>query len=566
MTYNDFINNAALLVLLSMLSGYFRYQWQKEHAIKDIVLGMLYGLFAVAAMSTTMRLAPGAIFDGRSIILALAGLFETPLVVLIAAGIGTVYRLFLGGAGTLTGVGSLVISGAIGLAFKYFIQKGRYHLTPLRLLLLGIITHCMLLMWFITLPRDTFVLMMRTIALPYLLIFSLATMLIGIFMESQEQRLKTEKQLAESEKRYRELVTNLHEGIWLVDEDRKTAYVNPSMAKMLGYEREEMLGRSVFDFMDKKYHRDTEKRLARRQQGQREQYEREFIHKNGSRLHTLVSVAPVYDDNGKYTSSLASIQDITQRVTAERKLAEQSRHLEEIVAERTRQLESAQAQLIRSEKLAALGELAGSVGHELRNPLSVIANAVYLLKASLKNQDPKMRDYLRLIDQETRTASRIISELLNYSRIRIADTENVDAGKLVNDLLEEIELPANIQLEKRVSSRLPKVAVNPQQVKQILANLITNACQAMPKGGTLSISVGKRANEVLVSVKDSGMGISEENLARLFEPLFTTKEKGLGFGLALSKKLAEINNISIEVVSEVDQGSDFLLKFPAVTG
>jgi len=565
MTYNDFINNAALLVLLSMLSGYFRYQWQKEHAIKDIALGLLYGLFTIIAMTTPLKLE-GAIFDGRSIILAVAGLFEKPLVVLIAAGIGTVYRIYLGGIGTLTGVGSLVISGAIGLAFKYYIQKGRYRLTPLRLLLLGVITHCILLMWFITLPRDTFVLMMRTAALPYLLIFSLATMLIGIFMESQEQRLKTEKQLAESERRYRELVTNLHEGICLVDEDRKAAYVNPSMAKMLGYEREEMLGRSVFDFMDKKYHRDTEKCLARHQQGQREQYERELIHKNRSRLHTLVSVAPVYDDNGDYTGSLAGIQDITQRVTVERKLAEQSRHLEEIVAERTRQLESAQAQLIRSEKLAALGELAGSVGHELRNPLSVIANAVYLLKASLKNQDPKMHDYLCLIDEETRTASRIISELLDYSRIRIADTENVDAGKLVNDLLEEIELPANIQLEKRVSSRLPKVAVNPQQVKQILANLITNACQAMPKGGTLSISVGKRGNEVLVSVKDSGVGISEENLARLFEPLFTTKEKGLGFGLALSKKLAEINNISIEVVSEVGQGSDFLLKFPAVTG
>lgn len=562
MTYTDFINNAALLVLLSMLSGYFRYQWQKEHSVKDLALGILYGLFTVIAMTIPMRLAPGAIFDGRSIIMALAGLFEGPLVVLIAGVMGIFYRVYLGGVGTLTGAGSIIISGLIGLAYQRFITKKAYRLTPLRLLLLGVITHAVLLLWFITFPYNTFLLIIQTVSIPYVTVFSLATMLIGIFMESQEQRLRAEKQLAESEKRYRELVTNLHEGIWEVDHNSLTTYVNPSMAAMLGYEREEMLGRSLFDFVDKKFHRDTQEHIALRHQGVREQYEREFICKDGSTLHGILSVAPVYDEKGNFAGSLAGIQDITARVTAERKLEEQSRHLEDIVAERSKQVESMQAQLIRSEKLAALGELAGSVGHELRNPLSVIANAVYLLRTALKESDPKIKDYLRLMDEETRNASRIISELLDYSRIRISDAESVNANSLIEELLAGMDLPGHIRLEKRLSSRLPNVTVNPQQVKQILSNLVSNACQAMPRGGTLSISARKRKEQVLVVVADTGTGISEENLARLFEPLFTTKEKGIGLGLALSKKLAELNNITIDVASQVGKGTTFTLGLP----
>ena len=562
MNYIEFINNAALLVLLSMLSGYFRYQWQKEHSVKDLALGILYGFFVVIAMTIPLRLAPGAIFDGRSIIMALAGLFESPLVVLIAGMLGIFYRVYLGGVGTLTGVGSIIISGLIGLAYQRFTAKRSLRLTPLRLLLLGIITHAVLLLWFITFPYNTFLLIIQTVSIPYLTIFSLATMLIGIFMESQEQRLEAEKQLLESEKRYRELVTNLHEGIWEVDQNSITTYVNPSMADMLGYEREEMLGRSLFDFVDKKFHRDTQEHIARRRQGAREQYKREFIRKDGSTLHSILSVAPVYDENGNFAGSLAGIQDITARVNAERKLAEQSCHLEEIVAERTVQIESMQAQLIRSEKLAALGELAGSVGHELRNPLSVIANAVYLLRSALKESDPKIKDYLRLMDEETRTASRIISELLDYSRIRISDAESVDLTSLIEELLAGMDLPAHIRLEKRLSSRLPQVHVNPQQVKQILANLVSNACQAMPRGGTLSISARKRKEQVLVVIADTGTGISEENLARLFEPLFTTKEKGIGLGLALSKKLAELNSITIDVASQVGKGTTFMLGLP----
>jgi len=562
MDFTDFLINAGLLLVMTTLSSYFRYQWQRSHATKEIALGILYGLVAIIAMSIPMRLAPGAIFDGRSIVLSIAGLFESPLVVILAAGFGSVYRVYLGGVGTLTGVGSLFLSGAIGLLFKHFIRKKKASVNPWNLLLAGLVTHLVLLLWFMTFPLDTFLLIIRNISIPYLTVFPVATMLIGMFMESQEQRLRTERQLADSEKKYRDLVTNLHEGIWQIDEDMRTMYINPSMAAMLGYSQEEMQGSSVFDFITRKDYRVARRRIEKRRQGVREQYERDFIRKDGSILHAIVSVAPVLNDQGGYLGALAGVQDITRRQEAEKKLEEQSLRLEELVRERTQALESAQAQLLRTEKLAALGELAGSVGQELRNPLSVISNAVYLLRTTLPKSDRKAEEYLHMIEQETQTASRIISDLLDYASVRVSTPEAADLNALIDEALSEVPVPENIATLKKTSARLPKIKVNASQVRQILDNLFTNACQAMPDGGTLTISAARYRGRVRLSVADSGMGIPKENISRLFEPLFTTKSKGIGLGLALSKKLAEINDISIDVDSQESKGSQFILSFP----
>ncbi len=254
--------------------------------------------------------------------------------------------------------------------------------------------------------------------------------------------------------------------------------------------------------------------------------------------------------------------DITERKRAEAVLKEYSERLEEMVEERTRELQDAHEQLIRREKLAVLGQMAASVSHELRNPLGTISNAAYYLKMVHTDADETTKEYLDIITQEVRNSDRIISDLLDFSRTRLPDREKVAVSDLVTQVLEKQPPPKNVTLTTHIALDLPLVYVDRHQMGQVLANLVTNAYQSMPEGGNLTISAQAQEEAVALSIADTGVGISEENIAKLFEPLFTTKTKGLGLGLMVVKMLVEANEGSIEVKSEVGKGSTFVVILP----
>jgi PAS domain S-box-containing protein len=558
MKITPFITNAALLLALSILSIHFRYLWLKRYKQRDWVIGVLYGLFAILAMSAPVTLTEGAIFDGRSIILGLAGLFEPPVVALISAVIALIFRVYLGGIGMFTGVGSIIISGGIGLIFGMIVRRRNCSITFLNLLLLGLIIHVSLIVWFFTFPLTIAMEILNTIALPYVIIFSTTMMLIGLFMNDQQQRVKAEQQLAESERKYRDLVETLQEGIWAVDSRWITTFINPSMASMIGYPENEIVGKEFLSYIENKQQAKFTDYLEHRMRGMKERYETALIHKNGSKVYVIVEAAPVFDKNGKFAGSLAGVQDITDRKKAEQKLEEYSKNLEKMVEERTKALKDAQSQLIAAEKLSTLGEMAASVGHELRNPLSVIRNAAYLLK-SFSRGDKKIEEYVNLIDTESRNASQIVTDLLDYSRIQPMKSDMIDVGQLVNLVLQRSEIPPNIDRENDIPANLQKVVGNSQQISQILLNLTKNAIEAMPDGGRLSISADKKGKRIGIHIKDTGSGISKETRKKLFEPLFTTKARGVGLGLAISKRLADLNQAEITLESSKGEGSEFTL-------
>jgi signal transduction histidine kinase len=239
--------------------------------------------------------------------------------------------------------------------------------------------------------------------------------------------------------------------------------------------------------------------------------------------------------------------------------------LEERVAERTEELRDTQEQLVRREKLATLGQLAGSVAHELRNPLAVLSNAAYFLKRTLADADEIITEYLDIIASEVHKSDKIVSDLLNFSRTRLAERaerEETMVSGLVARVLAEQPPPKQIEVSNQIDRGLPPVFVDPQQMGQVLTNLIINACQAMPTGGRLTLSANVSENRVSLLVSDTGYGIPPENMENLFEPLFTTKAKGIGLGLAVSKRLVEANGGSIGVESEEGKGSTFIVKLP----
>jgi PAS domain S-box-containing protein len=278
------------------------------------------------------------------------------------------------------------------------------------------------------------------------------------------------------------------------------------------------------------------------------------------------------NEQGQVQRVVILTEDITQAQRAEEALREYSTRLEAAVTARTQELREAQEQLVRQEKLAVLGQLAGGVGHELRNPLNVISNASYFLRLIQPEAGEKVREYLGIIETETQNAEKIISDLLDFSRIKSVDLEPVTVSELVGGTLERFPAPENVHVNLDLPADLPCLYLDPRQLTQVLGNLVTNACQAMTSGTsadatdggalTLSAAPAAEAGYLVLTIRDTGPGITPENLKKLFEPLFTTKPRGIGLGLAVSKKLVEANSGRIEVETQVGQGTTFRLILP----
>jgi len=228
-------------------------------------------------------------------------------------------------------------------------------------------------------------------------------------------------------------------------------------------------------------------------------------------------------------------------------------------------IREAQEQLVRQEKLAVLGQLAGGVGHELRNPLGVIKNLVYFLNMALETQDPELKKTLKMLEKEVATAERIINSLLDFARAKPPLRRKVDIRQILPRVLSRISIPKNIKVEYPVKESLPRVQADPDQLDQVFGNIILNAFQAMPQGGQLMIKAEtQEPGWVAVSFADTGVGIPGENIEKIFEPLFTSKAKGIGLGMAISKSFVEGHGGIINVHSQIGKGSTFTVKLPVL--
>jgi signal transduction histidine kinase len=271
------------------------------------------------------------------------------------------------------------------------------------------------------------------------------------------------------------------------------------------------------------------------------------LRKDGKEFPVEISLSPLKTEDGVF--AISAIRDITARKRAQQTLEE-----------KTRALEAAQDELVRKERLAVLGQLAGGVSHELRNPLGVIKNAVYYLNMVLP-EDPKARKHLGIVEREIAAADRIVTGLLDFARVTPSSRAEIDVNAMVREYVGRKPLPEGVMLGVTLGDGLAPVIVDAGQIELILGNLMANAVQAMPDGGTLTVETAEVDGTVCVSVSDTGEGIREEHLERIFEPLFTTKAKGMGLGLSVARRLALDNGATLSVASVLGQGSRFELRF-----
>jgi signal transduction histidine kinase len=241
-----------------------------------------------------------------------------------------------------------------------------------------------------------------------------------------------------------------------------------------------------------------------------------------------------------------------------------------LVEERTASLQSAmtelettQAHLVRQENLAALGQLASTVGHELRNPLGVIMNVLYLIEMGTGDDaNEPMRRHLATAKREVSAATLIVSDLLDFAAGREPMLAPVEVSELVAEALSVVPPPEGIQV---VQGGEPEVVINADrdQIRQALLNLITNGYDSMPDGGVLTVSAASVAGSAQITVTDTGMGMDEETRESIFAPFFTKKAQGIGLGLAVTKRVIDAHGGTITVESTPSAGSSFTLTVPA---
>ena len=252
----------------------------------------------------------------------------------------------------------------------------------------------------------------------------------------------------------------------------------------------------------------------------------------------LSSISLSEKENGKPIRLVGIMQDITKQKEMQERLA-------------------------RSEKLAVLGQLAGGVSHELRNPLGSIKTSAYFLKMAIEKPGPEIKKTLDLLDKEVRTSEKIINSLFDFAPNRLPILKKANVNNIILQTQSRNSRPKNINIVNQLDKKLPHIHADPDQLFQIFSNIILNAFQAMPEGGRLIIkSKVPSPRWVDVSFIDTGEGIPKENICKLFEPLFTTKAKGIGLGLAITKTLVDGHGGTIEVESEVGKGSTFSVRLP----
>jgi two-component system sensor histidine kinase HydH len=229
-------------------------------------------------------------------------------------------------------------------------------------------------------------------------------------------------------------------------------------------------------------------------------------------------------------------------------------------------LKETQRYLSESEKLASIGKMSAGIAHELRNPMGAIANSLSVLKRynSLEREDVEL---VKIVEDEMGRLNKLLEDFLNYSKPSRLDYRETDLHRLIDDAISVFQLNKSLNgiiVEKKYAQKIPLLNLDRDKIKQMLLNLFINAMQAMPEGGTLTIETQYKTSEdeVQLAVSDTGSGMSDEILSQIFQPFFTTKDKGLGLGLSIVHKIMKEHGGYVLISSEIGKGTKIELKFP----
>ena len=383
---------------------------------------------------------------------------------------------------------------------------------------------------------------------------------VGVIKDVSDRK-KTEEKTRQVEQRYHTFFNQAPLGVLVVDpETGEFIEYNDFAHSQLGYSREEFSTMSVFDIEAKESPEETRTHLLKLAKTGSGEFETRHRTKNGEIRNVIVTIKAI-EFLGKNLFHCV-FHDITEIKKIQIELGKYSQKLEDLVEHRTELLKQTQAKLVKSERLAAIGELAGMIGHDLRNPLTGIKNSAYFLKKKGNTiPETQAREMLETIDKCVDYSNKIVNDLLDYSREIHLEAKEYSPRKLLEESLAMVSVPDTIEIVNQIDEK-PHLMVDLTKIKRVLINLIKNAVEAMPNVGKLTLYGKKVGGLFEISVADTGPGISDEVLPKLFTPLFTTKAQGMGFGLAICKRIVEAHGGTITVKTATGEGTTFKITLP----
>ncbi len=559
------IQNAALLLAVAFIFDMFANRWRTGQLLfRQVLVGLAIGAIGITIMLTPWIFAPGIVFDTRSVLIGISGLFFGSLTVIIAMAMTAAFRYSQGGAAAWTGIIVIIISGLIGIAWQHVRRRRLSDISWRELYLFGMVIHLAMLATMFTLPWETALRVLANIALPVILVYPAGTALLGVLMVNRVRRERSDDTLREREEKYRSLVENINEVIYTLDSDGRVTYISPVIERFSSYKTGDLIGRNFVEFI----HPDDLPGLVENfnltVQGELNPFEYRIL--DGDRVHHVRTSSELILKDGIVTGLTGLMTDITEQ----RKAAEERRDLQE--------------RLNRAEKMEALGTLAGGVAHDLNNVLGVVVGYAELTLDSVDKTSP-LRHGLENIMNGGQKAAAIVDDLLTLARRGVPVSSILNLNTIIANFQNSPELNnlsfhhPDVKIKTNLDPDLLNISGSSVHLGKSLYNLISNAHEAMTKGGTLTIKTTnqyldkpmsgyneiREGDYVVLTISDTGEGISEKDLKRIFEPFYTKKimgRSGTGLGLAVVWGTVTDHNGYINVHSEEGKGSTFTLYFP----
>ena len=563
------LQNTAILLALSYV---YEFWWNKNDEPKSIlnkiITGFIIGLIGVVLMLTPWILVPGLVFDTRSVVLSVSGLFFGKLPTIIAMIITGSYRLYLGGEGVWMGTMVVITSGTIGLIWNRYRPLIKSKHNSVELISLGFVVHLFMLGCTIFLPSEIKMNTIRTIAIPILTVYPVATLLLGTLMFSQYKNWQNKRavdKLRESERRFTELLANTFLYSLIVNEKGEIIFCNKSFLDASGYTFKELAEKSLFDTLIPLESKEEFRMLFQNALTGNEgtlNFEADFLTKNGTKILVSINCTLLKDEDGKIAGIAGIGENITRRKQTEKELinakikAEESDHLKSIFL--------------------------ANMSHEIRTPMNSIMGFSSLLGENNLSEESKYQ-YIEIINKSSIRLLQLINDIIDLSKIEAKQlsinlsecnlfdilTNSIEAFRKSELLLKKPEIELILSLPSKY--RKIKFISDVVRVEQVLDNLISNAIKYSHRGKIetgCSIKSETDMEVIEFYVKDSGLGISQEMGKIVFERFRQVEEgrfhEGAGLGLSISKGIIELLGGKIWFTSEVNKGSTFYFSIPYI--
>ncbi len=357
-------------------------------------------------------------------------------------------------------------------------------------------------------------------------------------MRDLTERYSLISSLTKKEERFQDITNSTGDWIWEVNKDGVFVFTNSCAEKIIGYTPDEIIGKNFVNFLVPNHHAPA-MAFLRKQKNKKESfaYELRSFHKSGKVVVLDIKAVSILNDSGAVIGYRGVTRDITEKIEMHKKL-------------------------LKSERLAVVGELATMIAHDLRNPLQSISTAMYCLEKVIPEENSeKTKKLVANVKNSLNYSDKIVRELLDYSAKIKLDLAKTAPSDLIKKALSTITVPSEIKLLNN-SKNKPVVYVDVNRIRRVCVNIITNVFDAMPKGGTLTISSKTEKNNLEIRFSDTGEGMTKQQIKKLMIPFVTTKAKGMGLGLAISKRIIEAHHGKIVVNSIVGQGTTFTVVLP----